>query len=149
MATTRIKPGEEYLGIGLIGPLQESHTGDFATLAGLDLVKASWKAILSTQLRFSVSRSFTAPERFMRDEFGCNVKSLKHENVDDGLVELAEAIYVEALQTWEPRSQVTRISSELLDEGLETQIDGLIVGTNEPFNLVVIRNAAGKIIFRN
>lgn len=143
---TGIKPGEEYLGIGLTAPLRESHTGDLATEAGKNLIAAAWAAILQTQCRSKTTKGFVAPGRFMRDQFGTNFKGFKHENVDDDTVTLLEANYVEALTNWEKRAFVTSIESKLEGETIQTLIGGAIVGTNEPFNLVVIRNANGKII---
>ena len=74
----KIKQGEEFLGIGLVGPLKKSPEGDFVTKAGAALVAEAWKAILSTQRKVGQRRNYIAGERFMRDGFGTNVKSLKH-----------------------------------------------------------------------
>ncbi len=145
---TDVKPGEEFLGVGLIGPISESHTGDLQTASGAALVMESWKAILSTQSRFESRGTFVAPERFMRDLVGCNLKMLKHENADDSLVDLMQAIIADALTRQEPRATITGMDSKIDGESIQTIIYGKLVGTNQPINLVVIRNSAGKIIFK-
>lgn len=145
----KIKPGEEFLGIGLIGPLKKSPEGDFVTKAGRDLVAESWKTILSTQRSVGSKRNFISGERFMRDGFGTNIKSLKHMNIDDDMVALMEAEFVEALEKNESRATVTNISTEMdgLKQATRTFINGIIKETNEKVNLVIVRDSKGKLSF--
>jgi phage baseplate assembly protein W len=151
MATTKMKPGEEFLGIGLYGPLRIGSSGEFDTKAGRDLVVESVKAILSTTARYKAQNYFISGQRFMRDDFGCTSKVLKHENLDDNLVALAESIYVEAIEKWEPRVEITGVRSEIdeVKQSLTTLLSLKLRGTNQTANLVVIRDSRGQINFKN
>lgn len=150
MTTIKIKAGEEFLGIGLYGPLRIGSNGEFAVKAGRELVAESIKAILSTTSRFKARGFFMSGQRFMRDEFGCPQKTLKHENLDDNLIALAESIYVEAIEKWEPRATITGITSEIneFEQSLSTRIDTLLKDTNEALNIVVIRDKKGQLNFK-
>lgn len=150
MGQIKIKAGEEFLGIGLIGPLKQSPSGEFEVRAGKELVKESIKAILSTESRFQGLGFFVAPERFMRDDFGVVSKPLKHESLDDEFIALVESRYIEAVERWEPRAVIVNAETTLFEErnASETRLEYELVGTNVRDNLVVIRNAQGKIIFR-
>ena len=145
----KIKQGEEFLGIGLVGPLKKSPEGDFVTKAGAALVAEAWKAILSTQRKVGQRRNYIAGERFMRDGFGTNVKSLKHMNMDDDMVAFMEAEFVESLDKNEPRATVTNIRTELdqLNQITRTLINGIVKGSNDKVNLVIIRDSKGKLSF--
>ncbi|MEE8150654.1 MAG: GPW/gp25 family protein [Nitrosomonadaceae bacterium] len=145
----KIKPGEEFLGIGLVGPLTKSPEGDFETKAGAPLVAEAWKAILSTQRSVGQRRNFIAGERFMRDDFGTNIKSLKHMNMDDDMVAFMEAEFVEALEKHEARAVVSNIRTEMdeVNQVTRTFINGTVIGSNDKVNLVIIRDSKGKLSF--
>lgn len=150
MATTKIKTGEEFLGIGLYGPLRIGSSGEFDTKAGRELVAESIKAILSTTSRFKSKGFFISGQRFMRDDFGCPQKTLKHENLDDNLIALAESIYIEAIEKWEPRVLITGIKSQIdeFNQSVSTLIETLLKDTNEPLNVVIIRDTKGRLNFK-
>lgn len=149
--TTKIKPGEEFLGIGIVGPLKISSTGEFVVKAGRELVVESVKAILGTKAALKTLNNFVASERFFRGSFGNTGYQLRHENIDDNLVALSEAIYVEAIVLWEPRVTITNVTSKVdeVAQSLETQIEMQLVGTNDVANLVIIRNSRGQVTFRS
>lgn len=146
----KIKPGQEFLGIGLIGPLREGSTGEFETAAGKELVASAIKAILSTPKRFQTQTVFKAPKRFMRDDFGSNLDAVRHESLDENTVNLMEALIVDAVEEWEPRVEIADVQSRLLHEQneIQTHVEYKLKGTNETGNLTIIRNAQGKIVFK-
>ncbi|GAB1376902.1 GPW/gp25 family protein [Lactococcus petauri] len=150
MATTKVKIGEEFLGIGLYGPLRIGSSGEFDTKAGKEIVAESIKAILSTTSRFKSQGFFISGQRFMRDDFGCPQKILKHENLDDNLIALAESIYIEAIEKWEPRVVITGIRSQIneFQQSISTLIETLLKDTNETLNVVVIRDTKGQLNFK-
>lgn len=145
--TISIKAGEEFLGIGLFGPLRISHTGEFQVKAGLDLVIESVRAILSTNSKFKSQGFFVSGERFMRDDFGTPFKPIRHENLDESTMDLVEAIYVDSIEKWEPRAVVKGITTRIneFEESLTTEINVSLVGTNQTGNLVVIRDKDGRV----
>ena len=147
----QIKPGEEFLGIGFVAPLRRGSTGEFECKAGRDLVAAAVKAILSTKARFVSENTFVSGERFMRDSFGSQAHIMRHENIDDNNIALLESFYVEAIETWEPRAFVRSIRTrvEEFQEKIETTVNVELLGTNQSFNLVIIRNAQGEVTFRD
>lgn len=143
--TVKIKAGEEFLGIGLFGPLRIDHTGEFEVKAGRDLVVESVRAILETTGKFVSETNFVAGERFMRGALGTTIKTMRHENLDDDTIDLAESIYIEAIEQFEPRAFVKDITSKVKGESLETEITLELEGANTTANLVVIRDARGRI----
>lgn len=148
---TKVNPGEEYLGIGLYGPLRIGSSGDLDVKAGIDLIAESVKAIISTGSRFKNEQYFISGQRFMRDDFGSTQRVLKHENLDENTVALAESIYIEAIEKWEPRAIVGDISTEidLNAQKLKTRITIKAKGTNDKKNIVVIRDSKGRIDFES
>lgn len=151
MATNvKIKPGEEFLGIGYVAPLNRSSTGEWEVAAGIALVAASIKAILSTKAKFQNQAVYAAGERFMRDDFGSQAHLVRHENLDDDTVALVESYYVDAVERWEPRAYIKEIRTEIdeLKYRLTTFLRFGVVGTTEEGNLVIIRDTNGNIVFR-
>lgn len=149
--SSKIKPGEEFIGIGFVGPLSQGSTGEFIYEAGKGLVASAIRAIFSTQRRHKTLATFIAPERFMRDDFGSNLKLLKHENVDENSIDLLESLLIDAVERWEPRAEVTGIESKILDDGesIQSDLSWRLKGTDQQDNLTIIRNAQGKLIFKS
>jgi uncharacterized protein len=78
-------------------------------------------------------------ERVMRPDFGCGIHDLVFEVINTTTLTEIEQTVREALATFEPRIDVTRLSV-LSDAGLDGQvrisIDYTVRGTNNQFNLV-------------
>ena len=70
-------------------------------------------------------------------------------NMDDDMVAFMEAEFVESLDKNEPRATVTNIRTELdqLNQITRTLINGIVKGSNDKVNLVIIRDSKGKLSF--
>ena len=78
-------------------------------------------------------------ERLMRPDFGCGIQDLVFEVVNTTTLAAIETSVKEALATFEPRIDVTKVSAISnggLDGQLRISIDYLIRGTNNQLNLV-------------
>lgn len=78
-------------------------------------------------------------ERLMNPEFGCAVKRMSFENLDEGNVTRIEEIVGNALIQFEPRVkfQSIEVISKNLEEGLIVlQLNYMIINTNTRHNIV-------------
>ena len=78
-------------------------------------------------------------ERLMNPEFGCAVKRMSFENLDEGNVTRIEEIVGNALIQYEPRVkfQSIEVISKNLEEGLIVlQLNYMIINTNTRHNIV-------------
>ena len=60
-----------------------------------------------------------------------------------------EAEFVESLEKHEARARVINIRTETdeIKQATRTVINGILIGTNEKVNLVIIRDSKGKLSF--
>lgn len=137
--------GEEFLGVGPKVPITQSDVGEFKMLAGRELVVASVFSILQTKATFRSSDFFACGERFMRDDFGQRAYTARHDNLDDQMIALVESHWIEAIERWEPRVEITSVRTEVNGENMVTDIEMLLKATNESANLVIIRDSQGKV----
>lgn len=78
-------------------------------------------------------------ERVMRPDFGCGIHDLVFEVINTTTLTQIENTVREALATFEPRIDVTKVSAlseGSLDGQLRISIDYVVRGTNNQFNLV-------------
>lgn len=91
---------DQWLGAGFLFPLFPDGNGKLGYVAGLDLVRQSIETILDTD----------PGERIMRPSFGCGLRRyLMAPNTLTTRTAMAADITT-ALNTWEPRIQVTNVS---------------------------------------
>jgi phage baseplate assembly protein W len=91
---------DQWLGTGFGFPLSPDADGKLGYIGGLDLVRQSIETILDTD----------PGERIMRPSFGCGLRRyLMAPNTLTTRTAMADDITA-ALNTWEPRIQVTNVS---------------------------------------
>lgn len=93
------------LGNGVVRPFMRDGRGDFAVKSGVELVQAAVGQILGTV----ASSDFTQGELPWRPEFGSLLYLLRHSPNTPALDEIARTYVIDALNTWEPRVQVTDV----------------------------------------
>lgn len=85
-------------------------------------------------LRQSIRDILTTPAgtRFMRRDYGSRVPEL----VDSGDLPAIQAAAAEAIATWEPRIELSRVAARRSADGRVTiDIEGTLSGTGEPLRL--------------
>lgn len=85
---------------GLVIPIAKWSGGYFSTRTTKDLIKSSIRMILLTRLG----------ERVMLPEFGSRLHELVFEPMSDVLAQLAKAYVIEAIQRWEPRVILQKVT---------------------------------------
>jgi uncharacterized protein len=103
----------DYLGKGIIFPIELTPQGLPIIRSGPDLIKSSIKMILMWPVR----------QRIFLGEFGSRIDELLEEPNDDLLKGLVEFFIVDALRTWEKRIDVLDVSVErLAPETIDVEI---------------------------
>lgn len=94
----------DYLGKGLIFPIELTNQGLPIIRSGEDLIKSSIKMILMWPVR----------QRIFAGGYGARLEELLEEPNDDLLKGLVEFFIMDALRTWEKRIDVLDVSVERL-----------------------------------
>jgi len=129
---------KDFLGFGLIRPLQRDLRSDFAAAGGERLLRSAVGQILGT----IGSSDFTQGELPWRSDFGSLVHVLRHQRNDQLLQELGRIYVVDALKRWEPRIVVrdVQIGRSQRDGGnvLEVRLRYDVISTTTPGNNVIL-----------
>lgn len=96
---------DAHLGFGLVRPFRRGADVDFASAAGVELVKACIGQILGMQ----GSSEQTQGELLWAPERGSLLYRLRHQNNDLILQELGRVYVLEAIRQWEPRVRVRSV----------------------------------------
>jgi phage baseplate assembly protein W len=97
-----------FLGQGILRPFRRDQKADFASAAGLALVKACVGQVLGTK----ADSARCSGELPWRTDFGSRLHLLRHSNNSDALADLALVMIREALAKWEPRVKAVRVVPE-------------------------------------
>ena len=128
---------------GVIAPFQRDEKNDFANEVGVELIRSNVRQVIGT-----VGASDTSPgEIRWLTEFGSQVYTLRHSNMNEVLDELARVFVVEALRRWEPRVRVTDTKIEKLREARRARITVLfdIVDLQAPATTIVVPNLVEQV----
>jgi uncharacterized protein len=93
---------DTFLGRGASFPLRLSATGGIQESGGLTDIQESLRVILGTQYG----------ERAMRPTFGCNLRTLVFDPINDATANLARFYVSEGIAQWEPRVEVLEVQVE-------------------------------------
>jgi uncharacterized protein len=88
------------VGSGLSFPIRMNARGEVALVTGNTDIQQSIRIILATR----------PGERVMRPSFGCKAHELLFEPINSGTASLLQEFVHEALNMWEPRIQVLRVT---------------------------------------
>ena len=129
---------QEFLGFGLLRPLQRDQKADFAAAGGEQLIRSAVGQILGT-----IGSSDSTPgELPWRTDFGSLLHRLRHQKNDNLLQELARVYVVDALKRWEPRVVVTEVQlSREQHDGknvLAIHLRYNVISTNTPESDVIL-----------
>lgn len=135
-----------WLGRCVARPFRRDGKGDFANLSGVALVAAAVAQVLGTLC--TTGRTFG--ELPWRPEFGNGLELLRHRNVDDAFVPLAQVYVRDALQRWEPRAVVksTSIDKVLGEAGeyeVHLRVEYDVQATKTPGSAVVARGIVADV----
>jgi phage baseplate assembly protein W len=95
-------PVRDFIGNGLIFPIQLDNNGRGILASGFDLIRASIKTILA----------FKVGSRFFLPEFGSRLEELIEEPNDEVLKNLITTFIVGSIKTWEKR--VSQIDAQVI-----------------------------------
>jgi phage baseplate assembly protein W len=122
--------GESFLGRGWSFPLRFSpRGGEIETVAGADDIRESLSILFGTEPN----------ERVMREDYGCGLRRLMFEEVDQALLTSVRSTIGEAVLFYEPRIDVDRLDVTESDSqpGLLTiSLHYTVRGTNSRYNMV-------------
>ena len=129
---------DDFLGFGLVIPLQRDRQRDWAAAGGEALVRSAVAQVLGTV----GASDFTQGEMPWRTEFGSLLHLLRHQKNDVALREMAKVYVQDALRRWEPRIMVTRLDAERLDDSagskLVLRLRYNVIQRNVPGNQVLL-----------
>jgi phage baseplate assembly protein W len=104
---------DEFFGRGAAFPWALAPRGGVRESGGMTSIAESLLVILSTQ----------HGERVMRPEFGCNLRTLAFEPLNEATLNLARGLVTEGLARWEPRAEVVDVDVRPAQERGELLID--------------------------
>lgn len=119
---------QEFLGRGLLQPLQRIGAGDFVSSAGVPLVRAAIAQIIGTlkgELRW-------------RPGFGTRLAKYKHKPNTDSLSELISTDIEAAIKLYEPRISTAQVTVTKDDNVSIAKISWAIIDKNVPGNNVIV-----------
>lgn len=118
----------DFIGAGWSFPTSVTPAGTIRLITGAEEIDAAIRMILST----------IPGERVMRPEFGCRMWSLIFAPLTAGTLGQIEQYVREALDRWEPRIDVDRVTAMADQESAEVKIelDYRLRATNDVRNLV-------------
>ncbi len=119
----------DFLGRGWAFPVASDPGDEIALVAAEEDIREAILLILQTE----------PGERLMRPDFGCPMRSLLFEPINQGTIALARHRIEQALVTWEPRIDVTAvtINTDQAARGLlQIEISYVVRSTNTFYNLV-------------
>ena len=90
---------DDFLGLGATHPWSLSPRGGIRQSGGAASIAESLELILATQ----------HGERVMRPDFGCNLRALAFEPLNEATLNLARGLVMEGLTRWEPRAEVVDV----------------------------------------
>jgi phage baseplate assembly protein W len=118
----------DFIGAGWSFPTSITPAGTIRLITGSEEIDASIRMILST----------IPGERVMRPEFGCRMWNLIFAPLTPGTLGQIEQYVREALDRWEPRIDVDRVTAVADQESAEVKVelDYRLRSTNDVRNLV-------------
>lgn len=117
----------DILGFGPIPPMQRVGT-DFTTAEGELLIAAAIAQILGTR-----------PGELPWDpDFGINLEAYRHKNATQVLIQAMCDDIVAALQRWEPRIQISKVSAYTQDNVAYVRVSWAVVSRALPPSNVII-----------
>ena len=90
---------DDFFGLGATHPWSLSPRGGIRQSGGLTSIAESLEVVLTTQ----------HGERVMRPDFGCNLRALAFEPLNEATLNLARGLVTEGLTRWEPRVEVVDV----------------------------------------
>ena len=97
-----------FLRRGIITPFRRDQKADFANDSGVELIRSNVRQVLGTK----GPGSNGSGELPWNTEFGSLMHTLRHQNNNPVLEQIALVHVVEALARWEPRVNITDVSIE-------------------------------------
>lgn len=122
--------GPDFIGRGWTFPPRVDERGRIALSSGGEEIEAAMRFVLLT----------SPGERVMRPEFGCRAWDYLYEPMNPNTLGLIETAVEDALQRWEPRVNVERVtaSEDLTREAVvSVEVEFSVKETNDRRNLVV------------
>jgi phage baseplate assembly protein W len=119
----------DFLGRGWAFPVAAGPRGDVATVADEEDIRQAVRLILETQ----------HGERVMRPDFGAGLAEFTFAPISTATIALVRQRVEDALVTWEPRIDVTRVEVSAADAAtgrLLVRVDYRVRATNTFYNLV-------------
>ncbi len=99
-----------FLGVGVLRPFRRDEKQDFANATDRTLLRARLGQVLGTKAQTSSSTGRVVPgELRWRGSFGSRLHILRHRNLNEGFLEMAEVLAREAIAAWEPNVDVTEV----------------------------------------
>jgi phage baseplate assembly protein W len=119
---------ETFYGRGVAFPVAVGVRGGIRESAGTSAIEESIRVILGTQ----------HGERVMRPEFGCNLRHLVFEPMNEATLNVARHLVDDGLTRWEPRIEVMQVEVQAANElgVLTIQVSYRVRATQEIGTLV-------------
>ena len=130
-----------FLRRGIITPFRRDEKFDFANDTGIELIRSNVRQILGTR----GPGPNGVGELPWLTNFGSSLHTLRHQKNNPVLEEVALVYVVEALQTWEPRVEVTEVSIEQPDRYLKIAVRFNVVDLNSAGRTLLAANVTETI----